>query len=317
MQKHFLLITLSAFLVIGCNGENKPSSTTPEKKKETPAETKKAEEAPKTDSKSEDKKVEPKKTESEKEEKKAEPKKEMTKKEEPAKETPKSDWGVFKGQIVFDGDAPAAEIVVKKGAGVANPAVCAVKDIASEELIVDPKSKGIANCIIWMSKKPRKIHPNLEKPATKSVKIDNKDCVFVPHVVVVRTDQVLTATNSDGCSHNVKSNFIVNKNENPILPPKNVKGFDFKFTKPEFVPMPLECNIHSWMRGYCHVVDHPYYAITDKDGNFEIKDLPEGSHTFTIWQEKAGFLERKFKAKIEGGKTVTETLKFDAKKFEE
>lgn len=227
------------------------------------------------------------------------------------------DWGVFKGQITFDGTPKTPPVLVAKGAGVANPEVCSVNPVVSEELVIDPTSKGIANCIIWLSKKPRSIHPDLEKPEKPVVKMDNKDCVFVPHVAVVRTDQILTAINSDGCSHNVKSNFIVNKNENPILTPKDTKGFDFKFKKAEFVPMPVECNIHSWMRGYCMVVDHPYFAVTDKDGKFEIKNLPEGRHTFTIWQEKAGFLERKFKVKIEGGQTVDEALTFEAKDFED
>ena len=227
-------------------------------------------------------------------------------------------WGDFKGQITFDGNPPAPAELVAKGAGVANAEICSVNPVVSDRLVIDPKTKGIKNCVIWLDKgRSDKVHPNYAKPKKAAVKIDNKSCVFVPHIVVCRTDQVLNAVNSDNCSHNVKSNFIKNKNDNPVLTPKDTKGVNFSFTTSEILPMPVECNIHSWMRAYCHVLDHPYFAISDKDGKFEIKKLPEGRHKFILWHEKCGFLERSLRVTIKDGKTEEQKLSFEAKKFED
>ena len=226
-------------------------------------------------------------------------------------------WGNLKGKITFDGEIKTLPPLVKKGAAVADPAICAAQDVASEELLIDPKSKGIANCIIWVKRKPRKIHPSLEKSAKPIVKVDNIKCVFTPHVFVVRTDQTLNAVNSDACSHNVKTNFIFHKNENPILVGNDQVGASMTFKKSELLPMPIQCSIHAWMKAYCFVIDNPYFAMTDKDGNFEIKNLPAGKHTFIVWQEKGGYLNNRLKVKIEDGKTAEENMSFKEENFED
>ena len=50
----------------------------------------------------------------------------------------------------------------------------------------------------------------------------------------------------------------------------------------------MKCNMHPWMKGYIAVFKHPYFAVTDKNGSFELKDLPPGTYTITAWQEKLG-----------------------------
>src|SRR5437867_2347257 len=66
----------------------------------------------------------------------------------------------------------------------------------------------------------------------------------------------------------------------------NPKTKDLKAQK---LPLPLECNIHGWMRGRLLVVNHPYFAITDEDGNFEIKDAPVGKYKIMIYHETIGY----------------------------
>jgi hypothetical protein len=60
-----------------------------------------------------------------------------------------------------------------------------------------------------------------------------------------------------------------------------------RFTKPE-VMVPVKCNIHSWMHQFIGVLDHPYFAVSNKDGTFEIRNLPAGTYTLAVWQEKLG-----------------------------
>jgi hypothetical protein len=52
--------------------------------------------------------------------------------------------------------------------------------------------------------------------------------------------------------------------------------------------IPVKCNVHSWMRSYIGVVEHPYFAVTGKDGTFQIKNIPPGDYTVEAWHEKLG-----------------------------
>src|SRR5262249_41385609 len=65
----------------------------------------------------------------------------------------------------------------------------------------------------------------------------------------------------------------------------DVKGF-----KPATAAVSVSCTIHGWMKGYIRVFDHPYFAVTDKDGNFEIKDAPAGTWNLVVWQEEKGWV---------------------------
>lgn len=230
--------------------------------------------------------------------------------------TADAQWGNVKGKVVLDGTVPKVEVKVQKGKSPKDPEVCAANaDILSKDLVVNPKTKGIANCVIYLSRKPSKIHPDLVKPAKETVEFDNVDCVFEPHVLVVHKDQAVKAINSDACGHNVKTNMIRNKAENQLLGPNDKKGYEFKFRAAEFLPMKVECNIHPWMSAYWYVVDHPYAVVTDAEGNFEIKNLPAGRHTFKVWQEKVGYLERSLSVTVAADKDTELTIKADANKF--
>jgi hypothetical protein len=58
-------------------------------------------------------------------------------------------------------------------------------------------------------------------------------------------------------------------------------------------PVTLTCNIHPWMNGWVRVFDHPYFAVTDADGKFEIPQAPVGNYLLFVWHESAGFLDGK------------------------
>jgi hypothetical protein len=65
---------------------------------------------------------------------------------------------------------------------------------------------------------------------------------------------------------------------------------EYQLPEREQIPVPVACNIHPWMKAYVLVKDHPYSAVTDADGRFEIKNLPVGEWEFVAWQEKAGYV---------------------------
>jgi len=123
------------------------------------------------------------------------------------------------------------------------------------------------------------------------VEIDQPCCMFEPRVVGLREGQKLIVKNTAGIAHN----FAINSggagpNENPLIPAggeAKVKGFVAKA-----IPTPYNCSIHGWMKGYVGVFKHPYFAVTDADGKFEIKNAPEGKFRLVIWHETGWVVQK-------------------------
>ena len=145
--------------------------------------------------------------------------------------------------------------------------------------------------------------------------MDNLNCRFEPHAITVRAGQTLQVSNSDSVGHNSLINFLKNNSVNPIIPPNG--KIDFQMKKAEIIPVKVSCSIHPWMQGIILVQDHPYMAVTDKDGKFELKNLQAGKKlTLKVWQEKAGYIQE---VKIDGKKAAWKKGKYvlNLKKDEE
>ena len=226
-------------------------------------------------------------------------------------------WGTLKGQVLLEGDIPKIEpLVVKGNAQAKDAAVCAAQEVPDEKLVVDPNSKGIANVVVYLAKKPAKIHPTLEKSAVPQVKFDQQGCRFMPHVLLVRTDQTVLVLSDDEAAHNTHTFPIKNRQDNFVVSPKDRVGVTVKpLTLAEKLPSKVGCDIHPWMIAYWVILDHPYAAITDAQGQFEIPNLPTGSHELIVWQESAGYLEKKYTVKIKDGENVEKPLKVTSKQI--
>ena len=225
-------------------------------------------------------------------------------------------WGTLKGQILFEGEIPKQNLDPRYRKGdvtVRDAAVCTAQDIPNEELVVDPQTKGIANVAIYIQKKPAKVHPTLEKSAVKVVDFDQKGCRFLPHMMLVRTDQQVRVLSGDNVGHNTHTNPIKNDPENFVVTANDRVGTLVKpMASVEKLPTKVTCDIHSWMSAYWIILDHPYAAVTDEKGAFEIPNLPVGSHEFIIWQESAGYLNKKFTVEIKEGANDQKPMKFTA-----
>ena len=118
------------------------------------------------------------------------------------------------------------------------------------------------------------------------VTIDQKQMKFVPHVAVVQKGTTVEFLNSDPVGHNVYWPSISgNKKLAHNLgtwPKGDRKAFQFN----DLGAAPLLCNVHPEMSGYVVIVPTPYFAVTDKDGNFVIKDVPAGHYTLKTWSEE-------------------------------
>ncbi len=121
---------------------------------------------------------------------------------------------------------------------------------------------------------------------TTPVVLDQHGCQYTPHVFGLQAGQPLKILNSDGTLHNIHALPKINAEFNIGQPFKGMETVK-KFDKPE-VPIRFKCDVHKWMGAYVGVLPHPFFAVTDDQGNFEIKNLPPGTYMVEAWQEKYG-----------------------------
>lgn len=136
------------------------------------------------------------------------------------------------------------------------------------------------------------------------VVIDQKTCVYHPHIFAIQTGQKVTVKNSDPVLHNVHTTPTVEGNKEMNLPQlANSPDLSLTFDKPENF-LRFKCDVHPWMFAYACVVDHPYFAVTDKDGKFTIKDVPPGKYTVSALHRKAApaGVDQEVEIKADGGK---------------
>jgi hypothetical protein len=201
-------------------------------------------------------------------------------------------WGTIKGKIVWDGPVPKqAKINQNACPNLAAP--------LEEDYLVNPKNQGLQNVFVWIRPAgaakgaafpANLIHPALAKPAQAGVEIDQPCCRFIPHVLAARDGQIMTIKNSAPIAHNAKWDSADNGSINPVIPPKG----QFVLPKPlkaETGTISVSCSIHGWMKAHVRVFDHPYYAVTDENGDFEIKDAPVGKFNIFVQHPANGWLD--------------------------
>ncbi len=129
-----------------------------------------------------------------------------------------------------------------------------------------------------------------EPPATPAV-LDQHGCWFEPRILGIQTGQTLKVTNSDPVTHNIHPLAQVNREWNHSQGEGDAP-LSRRFIKPE-VMIRVKCNIHSWMRAYIGAVDHPYFAVSGRNGKYEIRNLPPGEYVVGVWHEVFGTEERR------------------------
>ena len=118
------------------------------------------------------------------------------------------------------------------------------------------------------------------------VVMDQKGCLYMPQILAVQTGQKIIVKNSDNCVHNVHTVPKDNAPQNMVQMPGGA-DLTFTFDKPEPF-LKFQCDVHPWMFAWVSVYDHPYFAVTDKDGKFTIKDVPPGKYTLEAAHRKLG-----------------------------
>jgi hypothetical protein len=190
------------------------------------------------------------------------------------------------GKVTLTGKAPAAAELDMGG----KPECAAIHlDPVKDDTVVVNDKGELANVVISV----KVDDPSLlggEVPKDPAV-LDQKGCVYVPHVLPMMVGQKLVIKNDDPFLHNVHSLAQTNPGFNFGQPNKD-PGKDAPAPKAK-ENIKVKCDVHPWMGAWIIVMDHPFFGTSKDDGTFAIKGLPDGEYTFTAWHEKYGTKEAK------------------------
>lgn len=193
------------------------------------------------------------------------------------------------GRVVWGGDKAPGPVMLSANK---NPETCcgdgAVKECPkdSKRLVVNAENMGVKNCVVYLA--------NYDlgtpgKPFPKAEKIDQTGCQYEPHVVLAKVGSQVTITNSDELLHNIHAWMGADTVFNRAQPNKGARDKE-QLNQPGRINLTCDAG-HTWMGAWIWVIEHPYHAITDENGNFELTNVPDGIYELVVWHEGWEILE--------------------------
>jgi len=199
-------------------------------------------------------------------------------------ETKVADGGALEGKVVFRGTVPGPRKIIP----TQDQQVCGGP--RDEPRIVLGNDNVVQGAIVFL--KGIEKGKAFEKPKKPPV-VDNTKCKFEPETQVVPVGTEIAVLNSDPVLHNTHGYLLADSRRgrtvfNQGLPQK---GQQFKTTLKLPGVVDVACDVHGWMQGWILVAENPYYAVTEKNGTFTIKDIPPGKYTLATFQPFTGVRE--------------------------
>ena len=188
--------------------------------------------------------------------------------------------GSIRGTVNFSGNAPERLKI-----DMSQDPVCSItggENLAEQYVVHGGK---LANVYLYIKEGPEAAM-NASPKSTAPIVLDQVGCKYTPHVIAVMRGSTVEFRNSDGTMHNIHTIPVGNP---PVDVSQGAKGAPEtrQFDKPEIM-MPVRCNNHPWMNAFINVSATPFFAVSDRDGKFEIKGLPPGKYTLGAVHEKLG-----------------------------
>ena len=211
--------------------------------------------------------------------------------------------GSISGSVKFDGTPPPADTIRLTKDCVAGPG----PNPQSEAVLVGSDG-GLQNVFVY-------VRDGLDSAYTfdtpKPVELQQTGCIYRPRVMGVQVGQPIDVVNEDATLHNVHALPMVNTEFNKHQPGKG-DHMTHTFTAPE-VMVKFKCDVHPWMASWVGVVAHPFFAVSDQSGHFDIKGLPPGTYTVEAWHEKYGRQSTKVTVGDHQDQSIAFTFKADSK----
>jgi plastocyanin len=202
-------------------------------------------------------------------------------------------WGgTIRGTVRFMG----AAFEPKKLSVTVDHSVCG-KEKDAEDIVLSPE-KGIRNVVVSLQSPPAGAKWPVALPI---VQMDQEQCMFVPRVVVVPVGGTVEFLNSDRLLHNLHSD----SRGNPIFNRTQPRGRTIPIVLKEPEIIRVDCDLHPWMRAWVVAADHPFYAVTNDQGEFMLDNVPPGEYTLKLWQESLGAMTKDVTVRDEAITTVT------------
>ena len=183
------------------------------------------------------------------------------------------------GKVAFAGSAPANEQIKMDADAYCKAAHSA--PVYTQDVEVN-QNGTLKDVLVYVKEGVSGTYPAPTTPIT----LDQQGCQYHPHIFGIQAGQPLKVVNSDGTLHNIHALPKTNAEFNIGQPFKGMETTK-KFDKAE-MPVHFKCDVHKWMGAYCGVFNHPFFAVTNDQGTFEIKNLPPGNYVIEAWQEKYG-----------------------------
>ena len=177
------------------------------------------------------------------------------------------------GTVTFDGQVPPRR-------QVGSSPTCG--PVFDESVVVGPAG-GLANVLVYLDGPPASSGVGTE-PAV----LDQEGCQFTPRVVAVQVGQPLRISNGDPMKHNVHYRPDANPDVNVAFADAGTPAATEVFAAAEPEPVRAACDIHPWMAAFIGVFDHPFFAVTDADGRYDIDRVPAGEYDLVAWHELYG-----------------------------
>lgn len=182
-----------------------------------------------------------------------------------------------RGQVTLEGPAPAADQVRLS----ADPKCSSLHPGGRfERRLVDTRGGGLADALVYVKTGIAGSYP----PPAEPVLLDQKGCDYSPRMLAAQVGQPLRIRNSDDTLHNVHPRPQANEEWN-IGQPRQGMEATRRFEKPEAL-IPFGCDVHPWMRAWVSVLPHPFFAVTQPDGSYELRDLPAGRYEIEVLHPK-------------------------------
>lgn len=208
--------------------------------------------------------------------------------------------GSLKGVVKFKGAAPAAKMLGITSSSDAFCKSCGDKQVEALEVNADGT---VPHVFVYANSGPYQGMTGFDVP---DVVIDQKGCVYEPHVVGVIAGQPFTVKTSDSTTHNVKASPKRQSGFNLMQPAGKVDKVSFKSKE---AAIKLQCDVHTWMSAYVFSMDHPFFATSGRSGGtFEIQGLLPGKYKFKAWHETWAKEAKEYEVEIKDGQAAELTI---------